>query len=169
MIVIVLSNLIGLAKDYRQRLLNVRVMLSLRRTLFERLLHLPLRGDGPGDHRFRDLPALLRAADVFCFPSHLEGLGTSVLDALAMLCPVVSTTAGGIPEMIVDADTGLLVPPASPRDLSAAVIRLLDRPLQATAMGRAGRRLARDRFSIEARAADLVEQYRHLATGRRPA
>ena len=54
-----------------------------------------------------------------------EGLGTSLLDAMACGKPVVATTAGGIPEVVVDGETGLLVPPRDPRAMAAAIVRLL--------------------------------------------
>ena len=59
--------------------------------------------------------------------SREEGLGTSVLDAMALGIPVASTTAGGLPEMLHDG-AGLLVPPADPAALAEAVARLLSEP-----------------------------------------
>ncbi|MHC5212647.1 MAG: glycosyltransferase family 4 protein [Planctomycetota bacterium] len=109
-----------------------------------------------------DVPALLQAADVFCFPSHLEGLGTSVLDALAMRRPVVSTTAGGIPEMIESGVHGLLVPPRDPEALAAAVTWMLDHPEQARDMGAAGRRRVEQEFTCERTAERTLDEYRRL-------
>jgi len=73
---------------------------------------------------------LLPQADVFCLSSKTEGLGTSVLDAMAAGVPVAATAAGGIPEMIEHEVTGLLAPVGDGAALAAAVDRLLDdRPL----------------------------------------
>jgi glycosyltransferase involved in cell wall biosynthesis len=109
-----------------------------------------------------DVPALLRAADVFCFPSHFEGLGTSVLDALAMRRPVVSTTAGGIPEMIESGVHGLLVPPRDPGALAAALSWMLEHPQEAAAMGAEGRRRVEREFTCERTAQRTLEEYRRL-------
>lgn len=68
---------------------------------------------------------LIADADVFVMSSRQEGLGTSVLEAMALGIPVASTTAGGLPEML-GADSGLLVRPADPRALAEAVARILE-------------------------------------------
>ena len=70
---------------------------------------------------------VLADADVFVMSSREEGLGTSVLDAMARGIPVASTTAGGLPEMLADG-AGLLVPPEQPSALADAVARLLTDP-----------------------------------------
>jgi glycosyltransferase involved in cell wall biosynthesis len=68
---------------------------------------------------------LIADADVFVMSSRQEGLGTSVLEAMALGIPVASTTAGGLPEML-GADSGLLVPPSDPRALAEAVARIVE-------------------------------------------
>ncbi|HXV14729.1 MAG TPA: glycosyltransferase, partial [Candidatus Krumholzibacteria bacterium] len=68
---------------------------------------------------------LLRAFDVFVMSSYLEGLGTSIMDAQALGVPVVATRTGGIPELVEDGVTGLLVPPRDPDALAAAILRFL--------------------------------------------
>ena len=76
-----------------------------------------------------DIPEILSILDLFILPSSLEGLGTSLMDALYMKVPVVATLVGGIPEVIENGRTGLLVPPKNPKALSDAVIQLLrDKP-----------------------------------------
>lgn len=72
-----------------------------------------------------DIPEILSILDLFVLPSHLEGLCTSLMDALYMKVPVVATTAGGIPEVIEHKKCGLLVPPKNPSLLAEAVIQLL--------------------------------------------
>jgi glycosyltransferase involved in cell wall biosynthesis len=99
---------------------------------------------------------------VFCFPSHLEGLGTSVLDALAMRRPVVSTTAGGIPEMIDSGVHGRLVPPRDPGALAAALLWMLEHPAEAAAMGAAGRQRVEQEFTCERTARRTLDEYRRL-------
>jgi len=109
-----------------------------------------------------DVPALLRAVDLFVFPSHLEGLGTSVLDALAVGLPVVATTAGGIPEMITDGVHGRLVPPRDPAALAAAMIELLEQPERARQMGDAGRARVLAEFTAERMVEKTLVEYERL-------
>jgi glycosyltransferase involved in cell wall biosynthesis len=78
-----------------------------------------LLGFRPDAHR------ILRHFDVFVFSSATEGLGTSILDALALGVPVVATRAGGIPEIIKEGVSGLLVSPQNPEALAAAVLNVL--------------------------------------------
>ena len=73
-----------------------------------------------------DVTSILPGFDVFLFPSKTEGLGTSVLDAFAAGVPVVATTAGGIPEMVIPEVTGLACPVADSDCLSSSVIRILN-------------------------------------------
>jgi len=89
-------------------------------------------------HR-EDVPRILRSIDVFCLPSHLEGLGTSVLDAFAAGVPVVAAAGGGIPEMVEDGASGLLVPPGRPVELARALERVLVDPDLAADLVRGGR------------------------------
>jgi glycosyltransferase involved in cell wall biosynthesis len=86
---------------------------------------------------------------VFCLSSHMEGLGTSLLDAMAFGRPVVATAAGGIPEAVEDGKTGLLVPPRDPRALADALLLLLTDEAKARALGSAGRARFLARFSAE--------------------
>jgi glycosyltransferase involved in cell wall biosynthesis len=72
-----------------------------------------------------DIPQILPELDVFLFTSKTEGLGTSLLDAFACRVPVVATKAGGVPELVIHEQTGLLVPIQRPDLLAAEVLRLL--------------------------------------------
>jgi len=73
-----------------------------------------------------DIPALLKSFDVFAMSSHMEGLCTAILDAMACGVPVVATRVGGIPEIITDGENGLLVPRYRPPDRGSAVYRRHD-------------------------------------------
>jgi glycosyltransferase involved in cell wall biosynthesis len=97
-----------------------------------------------------DIPRLLAAMDIVVLSSHLEGLGTSLLDAMAMARPVVATRVGGIPEMVEDGVTGRLVPPRDPAVLARALIELIRRPDEREKMGAAGRARMLEKFSAEA-------------------
>ena len=73
-----------------------------------------------------------------------------VLEAMIVGVPLVATTVGGIPEVVEDGVTGLLVPPRDPAALAAAIARLLDDPARASALGDAARRWAARECSLEA-------------------
>jgi glycosyltransferase involved in cell wall biosynthesis len=96
-----------------------------------------------------DVLQLMKSADLFVMSSVTEGLGSTVLDAMAMTLAVVGTHAGGIPEAVVDGRTGLLVPPAQPRELAAAIVRLLKNPATRTQMGAAGHGRVTEQFGVE--------------------
>jgi glycosyltransferase involved in cell wall biosynthesis len=98
----------------------------------------------------RDIPEILPLLDVFVLPSLYEGFGIAILEAMAAGRPVVATAVGGIPEVVVHEQTGLLVPPGDPLALAAAIEYLLSHPEQARLMGARGRERARESFRIEA-------------------
>jgi glycosyltransferase involved in cell wall biosynthesis len=93
-----------------------------------------------------------------------EGLGTAVLDALALAIPVVATNAGGLPEIILDGNTGRLVAAADPEALAAGMIELLNRPELAKAMGKEGQAMVQRRFSIDAMVDKNIEVYKKMMT-----
>jgi len=96
-----------------------------------------------------DLDRVLPAFSVFCLSSHLEGLGTSVLDAMAFGLPVVATAAGGIPEAVQDGITGRVVPPRHPRALADALEEVLGDEQRRRALARAGRQRFLETFTVE--------------------
>ncbi len=73
-----------------------------------------------------DVPSRLRRADIFVLPSRLEGLPTTILEALVLGVPVVASNVGGIPDIIQNGKNGLLVPPEDVKALSQAIMRLID-------------------------------------------
>lgn len=97
----------------------------------------------------RDLDRLMPAFSVFCLSSHLEGLGTSLLDAMAFGLPIVATAAGGIPEAVEDGVNGRLVPPRAPEALASALLAVLGDEERRQAYGRAGRRRFLERFTVD--------------------
>jgi glycosyltransferase involved in cell wall biosynthesis len=97
----------------------------------------------------RDLDRILPAFSVFCLSSHLEGLGTSVLDAMAFALPVVATAAGGIPEAVEDRVSGRLVPPRDPGALADALAEVLGDEERRRALGAAGRQRFLQRFTTD--------------------
>lgn len=109
-----------------------------------------------------DVPALLRASDVFVLSSRWEGLPYSILEAMATGLPVVASAVGGVPELVVGGETGHLVPAQDVRALRDALTDIAARPDRGRAMGEAGRDLARRRFSIERMQARYMALFDHL-------
>ncbi len=111
-----------------------------------------LRGAGLGA-RLRllgyraDTEALLAAADIATLPSDFEGLPMSVIEAMLTGLPVIGTPAGGMPEQIIDGQTGLIVPYHDPAALTAALQRLADDAGLRERMGAAGRARALARYT----------------------
>lgn len=108
-----------------------------------------------------DVPSLLAASSVAVQCSLTENLGGTI-EALLMECPVVATRVGGMPESVRDQETGLLVPPSDPDALAGAVLRLLENPQEAAALGRAGRRLMLEGFTSSQTADAIDALYRRL-------
>ncbi len=108
-------------------------------------------------------------ADVFALSSRWEGLPYVVLEAMEHGLPVVSTAVDGVPEAVVDGETGLLVPPADPVALSAALIRVLADPAAGRAMGRAGRARVEREFTLERMADGVASVYHATARAARAA
>jgi alpha-maltose-1-phosphate synthase len=106
---------------------------------------------------------LLSHATVFVCPSVYEPLGIVNLEAMACGTAVVASRVGGIPEVVLEGETGLLVPPADPGALADAVNELVADPDRAAAMGETGRRRAVERFSWRAIAEQTLELYRSVA------
>src|SRR4029077_18064301 len=96
-----------------------------------------------------DIPAVTAALDVAVLPSYREAQGLSILEAMALSRPVVASCVGGIPEMVEDGRTGLLVPPHDAEALADAIIRLLRNHPRADTLVRAGHDMVHDRFCIE--------------------
>ncbi|MFH1732966.1 MAG: glycosyltransferase family 4 protein [Planctomycetota bacterium] len=115
-----------------------------------------------------DVPHLLSAAAIFCCPSvWAEAFGWVNAEAMACEVPVVSTTAGAIPEVVEHGETGLLVPPGDPDAMAAAIIELLASPERRKAMGEAGRRRAEKLFDLRQVVPRYVALYADVAAGRR--
>lgn len=110
----------------------------------------------------KDVISVLASFDIFAFPSHLEGLGTSLLDAMAMRKPIVSTTAGGIPEVIENGINGILVPPKNHELFAKALIHLIeDRELRLK-FGDAGRKIVEERFTVDKMVEGTLKVYQRL-------
>ena len=111
----------------------------------------------------RDIPRLLAAMDVFVMPSLYEGGPITVLEAMAMAKPVVSTPVGMVPDVVEDGRNGLLVPTGDSAALARAVSRLLDDPALAAALGEQARVTVERQFSPDAMVDGVVSVYREVA------
>jgi glycosyltransferase involved in cell wall biosynthesis len=115
----------------------------------------------------RDIPRLLRALDVFVLPSHQEGLGLAIIEAMAAGLPVVATRVGGIPEVVVDGETGLLVASGNSVELADAIVYLLSNPHTRQQMGVKGRQRVEVHFTAQQTAANLETLYCRLLRAKR--
>jgi glycosyltransferase involved in cell wall biosynthesis len=104
-----------------------------------------------------------KAFDIFVMSSVTEGLGTSLLDAMACGTPIVATTAGGMPEVVENGMTGMLVRPRDHEAMADAIVALLTDEPARRAMGAAGQARVRERFSAERMVQDTLEVYRRVA------
>ena len=110
-----------------------------------------------------DIPQILSSLDLFVLSSYLEGMGSSLLDAMAARLPVVATKTGGIPEVVTHRKTGLLVPPRNPSALAKAILKLYkDRDL-ASRLGQKGYEVVHKKFSAEAMAKKIIDLYERIA------
>jgi glycosyltransferase involved in cell wall biosynthesis len=114
-----------------------------------------------------DVVELLRGADIFVLSTRSEGLPLSILEAMAAGLPVVASKVGGVPELVIDGGTGLLVPAGDPRSLAAAIESLLEDPLHARRLGEAGRARVAEHFDLASVRHAHLDLYRHLLASRR--
>jgi glycosyltransferase involved in cell wall biosynthesis len=99
--------------------------------------------------RVNDIEDYLQAADLGLYTSEMESFCLSILEGMCFACPSVATRVGGIPEVIEDNVSGLLVPFGDAGALAGAVERLIQDPVRRAALGRAAQQRARERFSAE--------------------
>jgi glycosyltransferase involved in cell wall biosynthesis len=145
-------------------------------------VHVVVAGGGPEEERLRaavadrgvgdhitllghtpDVSAVLAASDVFCLPSRNEGLPLSLLEAMMFGLPSVATTVGGIPGLLTDGESGLLVPPRDPRALADALERLVTDADLAGRIAAEGTRVVDAQYSPAAVARSYSSLYREVA------
>ncbi|GEJ56454.1 glycosyltransferase family 4 protein [Anaeromyxobacter diazotrophicus] len=115
-----------------------------------------------------EVGALYARASAFVLPTLREAFGLSFLEAMSYGLPCVGTRIEAIPEIVADGATGLLVPPRDPAALAAAMLRLLDDPARARAMGEAGRWRAAERFGWDRAVRLLLQVIERGVAGRAP-
>ena len=106
---------------------------------------------------------LLNALDVYVLSSITKGISNSLLEAMATGVPVIATRTGGTPEVVVDRQSGLLVPAAAPGELAESLISLYRQPQERQRLGAAGRRRAKEQFSLDSMVQKYEEMYAGLA------
>jgi L-malate glycosyltransferase len=113
-----------------------------------------------------DVPAFLQGLDIFAMPSTAEGFGVSAVEASAMALPAVASEIHGIPDVVLDGQTGILVPPRDVPTLADAIERLARNPAMREGMGRAGRAYVEREYRWQDNAALMEHLYAELtATG----
>lgn len=112
------------------------------------------------------VPELLKTATMLVAPSRAEAFGLSALEAQAAGRPVVATSVGGLPEIVIDGETGCLVAAENPQALADGIARILSDPERARSMGLAARARVRERFSIGAQAKSYEDLYRGVLENR---
>jgi len=110
----------------------------------------------------RNIGEIMASLDLFVLSSHTEGLPNVVLESFAHAKPVVATAVGGVPELVVDGITGLLVPPAQPDRLAEAISVCLRNSDKAQQMGQAGYQKVRSEFSFESQSRRLEAIYANV-------
>jgi glycosyltransferase involved in cell wall biosynthesis len=183
------STVIGTVKSLEDKY-GIDVLLhafaSLRRERASAALHLLIVGGGSLEHALKELaqslgiapavtfagrvpyaraPEMHNSLDIAVFPSveDSESFGVSVIEAQACARPVVVSRVGGLPEVIIEGETGLIVPPRDARALASAIGLLLDDPARAAAMGLAGRRHVTANYDLGACVDTLEGHYAKLA------
>lgn len=113
-----------------------------------------------------DIPDLLGACDACVLTSHWEGLGLAVMEAMAAGKPVIATAVGGVPELVVDGATGLLVPPGDAAALAEAMSVLLHDAARRRELGMAAAKRAEEQFCVKVMAKRYEELYENLLAPR---
>lgn len=136
----------GVLKQQLERLIQTKGLTGQVRLLGER----------------HDVPGLLGLADIFALPSVSEGMPIAIMEAMAVALPVVATAVDGTPELVMEGETGLLVPPRDPIAFAAALKQLLADPALRRELGKAGQVRMDSCFSDTAMAAATDGLYRRL-------
>jgi glycosyltransferase involved in cell wall biosynthesis len=110
--------------------------------------------------------AAMQIIDIFVMPSTCqESFGVAAIEASACEVPVVATRLGGVPEAVVDGQTGILVPPFDAKSLAEACISLIRDPQRRKTLGKAGRQFVLERYQWKANAATMASVYAQVLAG----
>lgn len=109
-----------------------------------------------------EVRATLEASDVFLLPTVREGISNACIEAMALGMPVVSTTTGGMAELVQDGMSGVLVPPRDPGAMAAAIVRLFHSPAERAALARGAQLRVTEAFTIERQIAVFEREYQAM-------
>lgn len=115
-----------------------------------------------------DVKAALEAADLYLLPSVSEGISNAALEAMAMEVPVITSDAGGMPEAIIDGESGVVVEARQPTAMADAIAALLRDPDRRNALGQGARRRVLTAFSMDRQTATFMAEYEALLEGHHP-
>jgi glycosyltransferase involved in cell wall biosynthesis len=173
--------LINVARFYPEKAHDV--LLEGFRQMREREpgLRLWLLGVGPEEERIRaltkeqgleesvrflgfrsDLEQVLSLADIMVHPSHMEGVPLAILSGLAAGLPVVATAVGGLPEVVRNGESGILIPPGRPDELASAVLGLAGDEGRCRELGAAAKRFIEEEYSLDAAARRVTSLYKEM-------
>lgn len=124
--------------------------------------HVQILGERP------DARDLLSLFDVFVLPSFWEGLPLVLIEAASLGKPIVASAIDGVREVLRDGETGLLVPPGKPRELAAAIVRVLEDPALAARLGATAQLDIPPRFTLERMVGETQNLYLELASAKIP-
>ena len=110
----------------------------------------------------------LAATDIFCLPSLQQGLGTIMLEAMALGRPVIASGVGGVSSVIRHGETGLIVPPQNTGDLARRIIELLEQPARARSIGARARQLVIDEYNVDTMVRETIDLYRRVIAAAGP-
>lgn len=112
----------------------------------------------------------IRAMDIFCLPSLMQGLGTVMLEAMSLGRPVIATGVGGVTSIVQHDETGVVIPASDSDTLSDRILELLQDPIRARAIGSAARQRVIEAFDAKRMVELTTDEYRAaIATGSKPA
>jgi glycosyltransferase involved in cell wall biosynthesis len=111
-----------------------------------------------------DMPSVYASLDMMVSASRQEGLPIAILEGMASRLPLVATAVGGVPTVVLDGQTGRLVPPENPESLASVIVTLLRNPAQRKSFGAAARRLIEEEFSANRMTADYLRVYAEAAS-----
>ena len=107
----------------------------------------------------QDVADIVSSFDIFLLSSLTEGISVALLEAMSLSVPAIVTDVGGNPEVVVDSETGILVPPKDPQKMAEAIRRILKNPDMAKKMGQAGRKRVEEKFSLDRMAREYEAIY----------
>lgn len=110
--------------------------------------------------------AFYQSADVYVHASHADTFPTSIIEAMACGIPVIATAVGGIPEQVLDGQTGILVAPSDSAAMASAIEKILENPSLQKKMGDAGAQIAKEKYSQELQAKHYLDWYEEILKGK---